>query len=115
MAIENVSALHHFMAIVSDRVSEQVMMFLYFPLHGLAMSHACYNPIIYCFMNTRFRDGLFIILRTIPFLKKYFDSRAPSTRLPGTACFLRSPEIFVLSPHPIDPHSSPYFYALVAD
>ncbi|CAG9772997.1 unnamed protein product [Ceutorhynchus assimilis] len=46
--------------------------YVYFPVHGLAMSHACYNPIIYCYMNTRFRDGLFLILRTLPCFKRCY-------------------------------------------
>ncbi|CAH1992804.1 unnamed protein product [Acanthoscelides obtectus] len=57
---------YNLLLILSESISERLMMFLYFPLHGLAMSHACYNPIIYCFMNTRFRDGLYALLRVLP-------------------------------------------------
>lgn len=31
--------------------------YLWFAFHWLAMSHSCYNPVIYCYMNARFRGG----------------------------------------------------------
>ncbi|XP_062539678.1 RYamide receptor-like [Armigeres subalbatus] len=31
--------------------------YLWFAFHWLAMSHSCYNPIIYCYMNVKFRQG----------------------------------------------------------
>ncbi|XP_039277855.1 RYamide receptor-like [Nilaparvata lugens] len=31
--------------------------YLWFACHWLAMSHSCYNPFIYCWMNTHFRAG----------------------------------------------------------
>ncbi|KAL4706596.1 hypothetical protein ACJJTC_009008, partial [Scirpophaga incertulas] len=31
--------------------------YVWFASHWLAMSHSCYNPIIYCYMNTRYRRG----------------------------------------------------------
>ncbi|XP_063824087.1 RYamide receptor-like [Ostrinia nubilalis] len=33
------------------------MPYVWFASHWLAMSHSCYNPIIYCYMNTRYRRG----------------------------------------------------------
>ncbi|XP_053604015.1 RYamide receptor-like [Plodia interpunctella] len=33
------------------------MPFVWFASHWLAMSHSCYNPIIYCYMNARYRRG----------------------------------------------------------
>lgn len=31
------------------------MSYVWFVVHWLAMSHCCYNPIIYCYMNKRYR------------------------------------------------------------
>ncbi|XP_068909598.1 RYamide receptor [Tenebrio molitor] len=61
---------YNVLLVFQDNISERVMTFLYFPLHGLAMSHACYNPIIYCYMNARFRDGLVQVLRSVPCLRR---------------------------------------------
>ncbi|XP_047525724.1 RYamide receptor-like isoform X1 [Pieris napi] len=33
------------------------MPYVWFVCHWLAMSHCCYNPIIYCYMNSRYRRG----------------------------------------------------------
>ncbi|KAG7308056.1 hypothetical protein JYU34_006696 [Plutella xylostella] len=33
------------------------MPYLWFASHWLAMSHTCYNPLIYCYMNHRYRRG----------------------------------------------------------
>ncbi|KAL4706616.1 hypothetical protein ACJJTC_009028 [Scirpophaga incertulas] len=33
------------------------MPYVWFASHWLAMSHSCYNPIIYCYMNTKYRRG----------------------------------------------------------
>ncbi|GBP76006.1 RYamide receptor [Eumeta japonica] len=33
------------------------MPYMWFASHWLAMSHSCYNPIIYCYMNARYRRG----------------------------------------------------------
>ncbi|CAH0552736.1 unnamed protein product [Brassicogethes aeneus] len=74
--------------IFQDNIGEGLMQFIYFPLHGLAMSHACYNPIIYCYMNTRFRDGLILVLRSIPCCRKYMTHVSaagyPHTGVEGT-------------------------------
>ncbi|XP_033211510.1 RYamide receptor isoform X2 [Belonocnema kinseyi] len=40
--------------------------FLFVALHWLAMSHACYNPVIYCWMNPRFRTGFLAALSRFP-------------------------------------------------
>lgn len=45
------------------------MPFLFFTFHILAMSHACYNPVIYFFMNARFRVGFVQVLAWIPCCK----------------------------------------------
>lgn len=60
-----------FFQIMIDDIREELLMYIYFPIHGLAMSHACYNPVIYCFMNSRFREGLVNILRNIPCTRRF--------------------------------------------
>lgn len=35
-------------------------------LHWLSMSHSCYNPVIYCWMNARFRSGFVTALGRVP-------------------------------------------------
>lgn len=42
--------------------------------HWLAMSHTCYNPIILCWMNTKFRSGFCSIAYTLPCLRRWVDS-----------------------------------------
>uniref|UniRef100_A0A5K3FUM5 G_PROTEIN_RECEP_F1_2 domain-containing protein n=1 Tax=Mesocestoides corti TaxID=53468 RepID=A0A5K3FUM5_MESCO len=39
--------------------------------YGLAMSNSMYNPIIYCIMNRRFRDGFLNAIGCCPFVKHY--------------------------------------------
>ncbi|XP_045107331.1 RYamide receptor-like [Portunus trituberculatus] len=40
---------------------------VWFICHWLAMSHACYNPLILCWMNTKFREGYLLALyRLLP-------------------------------------------------
>ncbi|XP_026496949.1 RYamide receptor-like [Vanessa tameamea] len=38
------------------------MPYVWFISHCLAMSHSCYNPIIYCYMNVRYRSGFVQVL-----------------------------------------------------
>ncbi|KAK1135621.1 hypothetical protein K0M31_000210 [Melipona bicolor] len=40
--------------------------FVWMVLHWLAMSHSCYNPVIYCWMNARFRTGFIIAIVRLP-------------------------------------------------
>lgn len=46
--------------------------YLWFAFHWLAMSHSCYNPIIYCYMNARFRSGFIQVLHRIPGFRRCF-------------------------------------------
>ena len=34
--------------------------------HWLAMSNCCYNPMVYCWMNSRFRTGFTHVFRCLP-------------------------------------------------
>uniref|UniRef100_A0A1B6DRF1 G-protein coupled receptors family 1 profile domain-containing protein n=1 Tax=Clastoptera arizonana TaxID=38151 RepID=A0A1B6DRF1_9HEMI len=53
--------------------------YLWFALHWLAMSHTCYNSIIYCWMNSRFRAGFSNVLHI--FRKKYRQNRGNHSTL----------------------------------
>lgn len=44
--------------------------YVWFIFHWLAMSHCCYNPIIYCYMNARFRIGFLQMLYFIPGVRR---------------------------------------------
>ncbi|CAG0919366.1 unnamed protein product [Notodromas monacha] len=39
---------------------------VWFACHWLSMSHTCYNPIIYCWMNAKFRAGFRAVLASLP-------------------------------------------------
>ncbi|XP_032455322.1 RYamide receptor isoform X4 [Nasonia vitripennis] len=45
-------------------------------LHWLAMSHACYNPFIYCWMSTPFRQGIFNMLKCVPIIRRFVPDRS---------------------------------------
>ncbi|KRK04350.1 uncharacterized protein Dyak_GE23710, isoform B [Drosophila yakuba] len=44
--------------------------YVWFAFHWLAMSHSCYNPIIYCYMNARFRSGFVQLMHRVPGLRR---------------------------------------------
>ncbi|XP_017036899.1 RYamide receptor [Drosophila kikkawai] len=44
--------------------------YVWFAFHWLAMSHSCYNPVIYCYMNARFRGGFLQIMHRVPGLRR---------------------------------------------
>lgn len=48
----------------------EFIIYVWFIFHWLAMSHCCYNPIIYCYMNARFRIGFLQILYFIPGIRR---------------------------------------------
>nr|XP_022919966.1 RYamide receptor-like isoform X1 [Onthophagus taurus] len=70
----------------SEIENRNVKKYLFYTVHALATSHACYNPIIYCYMNSRFRAG---ILSTLPCCRKCIASLSKrsksSTSLPLTS------------------------------
>ncbi|XP_022825386.1 RYamide receptor-like [Spodoptera litura] len=55
------------------------MPYVWFACHWLAMSHSCYNPMIYCYMNIRYRQGFQEIFSALLCLKKK-DSTRPCQR-----------------------------------
>lgn len=44
----------------------QMLPYFWFGFHWLAMSHSCYNPIIYCYMNSSYRGGFLRIFYNLP-------------------------------------------------
>ncbi|XP_055321235.1 RYamide receptor-like [Sitodiplosis mosellana] len=48
----------------------EFIIYVWFIFHWLAMSHCCYNPIIYCYMNARFRIGFLQILYFVPGIRR---------------------------------------------
>lgn len=46
------------------------IIYIWFVFHWLAMSHSCYNPVIYCYMNARFRVGFLQVLYVIPGIRR---------------------------------------------
>ncbi|XP_073989813.1 RYamide receptor isoform X2 [Rhodnius prolixus] len=44
--------------------------YIYFALHWLAMSHSCYNPLIYCWLNARFRTAFCVALKKLSCKRK---------------------------------------------
>jgi hypothetical protein len=41
--------------------------------HWLSMSNSCYNPIIYCWMNTKYRQGFKYVFRCFPCCRSSMD------------------------------------------
>ncbi|CAG2100587.1 unnamed protein product [Medioppia subpectinata] len=60
--------------IVGDEYKEiyeyKDIIYVWFACHWLSMSHACYNPLIYIWMNGRFRDGFKYVFRFLPCIKR---------------------------------------------
>ncbi|GJQ81649.1 GPRNPY4 [Trypoxylus dichotomus] len=76
--------------IVENKINPEILVYLWFAFHGLAMSHACYNPIIYCYMNSRFRTGILQTLISIPCCRRCMQTllakrQKSSTTLPLTS------------------------------
>ncbi|OXU27094.1 hypothetical protein TSAR_008399 [Trichomalopsis sarcophagae] len=45
-------------------------------LHWLAMSHACYNPFIYCWMSSAYRQGIFSMLEYVPIVRRFIPEES---------------------------------------
>ncbi|GFU37116.1 tachykinin-like peptides receptor 99D [Nephila pilipes] len=54
------------------------IMYVWFAFHWLAMSHACYNPAIYCWMNEKYRHGFKMMFRWLPCVKTSARPRMPT-------------------------------------
>ncbi|XP_024937561.1 RYamide receptor isoform X2 [Cephus cinctus] len=54
--------------------------FVWTLLHWLSMSHSCYNPVIYCWMNARFRAGFIAALGRLPGLRRIIPAQRQRTR-----------------------------------
>ncbi|GLV41076.1 RYamide receptor [Carabus blaptoides fortunei] len=75
----------------SDVVSDMpALPYIWLVLHWLAMSHSCYNPIIYCYMNARFRAGFLQVLASFPCCQRC-TPLATNTPRTGTAFGLTEP------------------------
>lgn len=62
----------HVQLLLNDQsfVAWEPVPYFWFAFHWLAMSHSCYNPVIYCYMNARFRGGFMQILHHVPFIRR---------------------------------------------
>lgn len=49
------------------------MIYLWAFFHWLAMSHTCYNPVILCWMNNKFRSGFCALAYNFPCLRRLVD------------------------------------------
>ena len=60
----------HTITLVGDR-HDEIWRFKYIQVvwivcHWFAMSNCCYNPMVYCWMNSKFRNGFKYVLRCCP-------------------------------------------------
>lgn len=62
----------YFQLLLNDQrfITWEPIPYFWFAFHWLAMSHSCYNPVIYCYMNARFRGGFLQILHYVPCLRR---------------------------------------------
>ncbi|XP_043267268.1 RYamide receptor [Venturia canescens] len=72
------------LTLVLDNNNERVnnwkgLPFAWTALHWLSMSHSCYNPVIYCWMNARFRTGFITALSRLPCVRKLFNDPRQGT------------------------------------
>lgn len=80
-------AYYNYIKLYSRKISFQVsrsvwesldewpgMTYLWALFHWLAMSHSCYNPLILCWMNAKFRTGFCCTFYHFPCLRRCVDS-----------------------------------------
>ncbi|KAG5674146.1 hypothetical protein PVAND_004131 [Polypedilum vanderplanki] len=75
---ENYKVLHPSALILlgpEESTNNPLLPYLWFAFHWLAMSHSCYNPIIYGLMNSRFKACFIAVLYRIPGFQKFFSRR----------------------------------------
>uniref|UniRef100_A0A182LRI2 G-protein coupled receptors family 1 profile domain-containing protein n=1 Tax=Anopheles culicifacies TaxID=139723 RepID=A0A182LRI2_9DIPT len=63
----------NFLMLMKLPSSWDLLPYFWFAFHWLAMSHSCYNPIIYCYMNARFRSGFILVLHGVPGVPQTFS------------------------------------------
>ncbi|XP_022175112.1 RYamide receptor-like [Myzus persicae] len=68
--------------------------YVWFAFHWLAISHTCYNPLIYFCMNTRYRAGFVSALRNVPGLG-YVQARRDGDEVPDAERLRAPSEVFV--------------------
>lgn len=73
----------HTITLVGD-AHEQIYHYRYIQViwiacHWLAMSNSCYNPIVYCWMNSKFRNGFCYVMRWLPCIH-YHDNATPGNQ-----------------------------------
>ncbi|KPJ02839.1 Leucine-rich repeat-containing protein C10orf11-like [Papilio xuthus] len=73
------------------------MPYVWFAAHWLAMSHTCYNPIIYCYMNSKYRHGFKQVLDNLMCIKLNSTNRScqrssmcEGIPMSGEKCFVYS-------------------------
>ena len=67
-----------------DIWSFQHIQVVWIACHWLAMSNCCYNPMVYCWMNSRFRNGFRYVLRFCPCVR--YDPNVHGPRRPLGVC-----------------------------
>ncbi|XP_048514749.1 RYamide receptor isoform X2 [Athalia rosae] len=78
LALDNDERLHKWLGLP----------YLWAALHWLSMSHSCYNPVIYCWMNARFRAGFLQSLARVPCIQRILPEggrRTHHTSMAGIA------------------------------